>query len=774
VLLLSAMVLVLVAYTGRLLRHEEPSNALVDGLLSTASSWMPVAVAWVAVRGVGFHHRGVVLVSAAFTAKALGDTYYNVLDGVTGTVSFPSPADVAYLMFYILMVAGLAVVVHRSLRGLASSVWMDCIVGSLGAAAVLAVLLSPVLQSALAEPLSLHSVIALAYPMFDLALVATVTGIAALHGGRAGGRWMLLIGGLLVYAATDVAYGLQVTAGTYEDGSLLDAASAFAVVLMALWVDIAARHNGADAEQKPAEAAGARALMLPMAASTAALGVLVLSSQTHLSLLAVALATATLLAAVTRTQLAFRQLVRMADLRRQATTDELTGLPNRRALYAEGHARLVEHSPRRALLLLDLDRFKEVNDSLGHHVGDLLLVKVGSRLHQHVRDGDLLARLGGDEFAVLLDDAGHQEAVTAAVKLRNALAEPFELQGSALHTGVSIGIALFPDDGPDLSSLLRKADIAMYKAKTSGDGHHLYSSVDDAEGENKLRMVEELRAALNSDQLILHYQPKIDLATGDVHSVEALVRWEHPTRGLLYPDAFLALAEESGLMRTLTQVVLDVALDQAAAWLRRGQRLTVAVNLSASSLVDATLPDQVVALLDARDLPPEVLQLEITEEFLMADRDRARNILTLLRKVGIQISVDDFGTGYSSLSYLRDLPVDELKLDRSFVFPMAGDARAAALVASTIGLAHSLGLRMVAEGVEDDVAYAELVRLGCDQAQGYHMSRPVPAPELDRWLRNRQPMDTPSSNADVADVVDVVGVVNVVGGVQLLPAPAIP
>jgi len=769
VLLLSAMVLVLVAYVSHLLWHEDPSSALVDGLLSTASSWIPVAVAWVAVREVGFQHRVVVLVSVAFTAKALGDTYDNVFEGMSGAVSFPSPADVAYLMFYILMVAGLAVVVHRSLRGLALSVWMDCIVGSVGAAAVLAVLLSPVLQSALAEPLSLRSVIALAYPMFDLALVAAVAGIAALHGGQAGRRWMLLIGGLLVYAGTDVVYSIQVTAGTDKVSSYLDAASAFAVVLMALWVDGAARHHEGDTEQKPAEAAGARALVLPTVASTAALGVLVLASATRLSPLAVALATATLVTAVTRTQFAFRQLVRMADLRRQATTDELTGLPNRRALYAQGHARLVQHSPRLALLLLDLDRFKEVNDSLGHHVGDLLLVKVGSRLREHLQDGDLLARLGGDEFAVLLDDAGDQKAVAAAVKLGNALAEPFELQGLALHTGASIGIALFPGDGPDLSSLLRKADISMYKAKTAGGGHHLYSGADDAEDENKLRMVEELRAAMKSDQLILHYQPKIDLATGDVHSVEALVRWDHPTRGLLYPRAFLALAEQSGLMRTLTHVVLELALDQAGAWLRGGQHLKVAVNLSASSLVDAALPDQVVALLDVRDLPPDVLQLEITEEFLMANRERARNILTLLRAVGVQISVDDFGTGYSSLSYLRDLPVDELKLDRSFVFPMAADARAAALVASTIGLAHSLGLRIVAEGVADDVAYAELVRLGCDQAQGYHISRPVPAAELDRWLRSRQPMESPSSSiADVADVADVVG------GVQPSPAPAIP
>ena len=294
------------------------------------------------------------------------------------------------------------------------------------------------------------------------------------------------------------------------------------------------------------------------------------------------------------------------------------------------------------------------------------------------------------------------------------------------------------DHGPDLGTLLRKADVAMYKAKFSCEGHHVYGGADDADFTTWLRTVDQLRTALTSDQLVVSYQPKVDLATGGVHAVEALVRWNHPTRGLLYPDAFLNLVEEAGLMPALTREVLAIALDQAAAWRRDGQHLTIAVNLSASSLVDTDLPDEVGAMLAARDLQPGALQLEITEEFLMADRDRARNILTRLRNQGIQISVDDFGTGYSSLSYLRDPPIDELKLGRSFVFPMVDDARAAALVEATISLAHSLNLRMVAEGVENHIAYTELARLGCDQAQGYHMSRPLPAAELDHWLSTRE------------------------------------
>jgi len=442
---------------------------------------------------------------------------------------------------------------------------------------------------------------------------------------------------------------------------------------------------------------------------------------------------------------ALRSTRLVQELGYDATHDSLTGLVNRRALYTDGQARLA-NAPhrRRALLLLDLDRFKEVNDSLGHHAGDQLLVEVATRLRGQLRGGDLLARLGGDEFAVLLEDAGAEEAASVAENLRARLAEPFtavagpSAVGSlTLHSTVSIGIARFPDDGPDLSALLRKADIAMYKAKTSFRGQHVYSGTDDANDANRLQTVEELRAAVSGNQFVLHYQPKVDLATGEVHCVEALIRWQHPTRGLIYPASFIALVEASGLMRAMTQQVLEMDLDQAAIWQAQGQHLTVAVNLSASSLVDADLPAQIFAMLAARGVPPEALQLEITEEFLMADHHRARSILTQLRDGGIQISVDDFGTGYSSLSRLREMPIDELKLDKSFVLPMVDDARAAALVASTIGLAHSLGLRMVAEGVETGVAYAALKRLGCDQGQGFWMSKPLPAAELDRWLRNR-------------------------------------
>ena len=742
---------------------EDPFRTFVDGWLGLLTDWAPAAVCWLAVARVGRGRPEILLAAAAVTSFAAGDTYYVLMTIGGGQLPFPSPADVGYSLVYPLLLAALAMTVRGHARELTASVWMDCAVGSLGAAAVLAVVLHPILNSATAGPFSLATAVAVAPPMFDLVLAAAIFGIAAL-GVRMGSRWAVLAGGLLVFAATDVVYGLEVTAGTYVQGTPLDAGWAIGLALMALWVDRASR-GGWTAALAPRPATRVTALAVSSGATLAGLGVLLAGIREPVSMLAEILAAATLLAAAIRSELAVRLLARMAEQRlRAAATDELTGLPNRRALYVEADKRLADPQPgSMALLMLDLDKFKEVNDSLGHRAGDHLLVQVGARLRENLRGDDVLARLGGDEFAILLDDAGRDEAVKAAARLCAAVNQPFFVEGISMRSSVSIGISLCPDDGLELSGLLRKADIAMYKAKALFTGHHVYCIADDADDEARLQMLNELRVGLTSDQFVVHYQPKVDLDTGEVHSVEALVRWEHPTRGLLYPDAFLSLVEDGGLMPSLTRVVLALALDQVAAWHHQGRPLTVAVNLSASSLDDDNLPEQVDSMLAARGVPPQALQLEITEEFLLADRDRARSILTQLRDSGVQVSVDDYGTGYNSLSYLLDLPIDELKLDRSFIIPMTHDARSLALVSSTIDLAHSLGLRMVAEGVETTGTYTELTRLGCDQAQGYLMSRPVPAAELDLWLDHRSAVQPSSDTAQQAGVLLTTRLVTVDG-----------
>ena len=737
--LIWAMGLCLAAYLSGLALQGGVPHRIVDVWLSLLTSWLPAALCWLAVSRVGSRRREALFAATAVTAVAAGDTYYAPLTS-GWSPPFPSPADVGYVLFYVLMLAALAILVGRDARGQSWSVWLDAAVGSLGAAAVLAVVLNPVLASPLTGSLSTGTVLTVAYPMLDLLLIATVTGMVAVRGLRGGERRGLLMVGLLMYAVAGVIYALQVNADTSVIGSPLDAAWTTGITLIALYVDSIARRDTPPAPEESPEsstitAARPTALIVPTLATAAGLGVLLVSSRAHLSTLAVALAGLTLLAAAARSQVGFRQLVRMADLRRQATTDDLTGLPNRRALHLQADLRLADpRHQQQGLLMMDLNRFKEVNDNLGHDIGDQLLIQVGARLAKRLRGGDLLVRLGGDEFAVLLQDAAHDQAVDVATRLCAALNEPFDLGHSSVRSAVSIGISLFPEDGRDLATLLRKADVAMYKAKASACGHHVYGDADDDDFATRLRKVDELRTALSSNQFVLHYQPKIDLRTGEVHGVETLVRWEHPDRGLLYPDAFLGLVEEAGLIHAMTMVVIEIALDQAVVWHINGRPLTIAVNLSASSMADTDLPARVAALLAARDLPPSALQLEITENFLMADRDRAKSVLTRLREHGIHISVDDFGTGYSSLSYLRDLPIDELKLDRSFILPMVDDPRAAALVASTITFAHGLDLRIVAEGVENDIAYAELTRLGCDQAQGYYMCGPVPAAALDDWL----------------------------------------
>jgi len=723
-------------YAAGLVFHGDGFNLPVDIGLAMLTQWVPVIVCWLAVLRTRFGRIEVLLAAAAVTSNAAADTYYLATLGGNESAPFPSPADIGYLLFYALMLGALAVLVRRQLRGLAWPVLLESAVGSLGAAAVLAVLLSPVLDSAAGGAPSFATAIAVAYPLFDLLLVAAVAAIAASQAREAGRRWILLVLGLLLFAAADVIYALGVPDNLYAVGTVLDEGWAVGLALIALWVDRSARPDRKQRRAKDPHNHSANAavvLATPTIATAAGLGVLILASQTHVSALAVALASATL--ALAAVPLAFRQ--RMLGL--LARTDDLTGLRNRRALYADVSARLdAGHGRRSALLLLDLDRFKEVNDSLGHDAGDRLLVEVGVRLSAQLRAGDVLARLGGDEFAILLDGSDHDEAVAVAGRVRASLAETVVLEGITLQTSASIGIALYPDHGHDLAALLGHADKAMYTAKTTRSGHHVYTSTEDILGDTRLRTLQDLRTALRDDQLLVHYQPKVALDTGSVHGVEALVRWNHPSRGLLQPDQFLELAEEAGLMSELTNLVLAKALDQAATWSAQGHPLTVAVNMSSSSLVDADLPDRIAAMLAVRGLSPSALMLEITEDFLIADRHRAGVILTRLRSTGIQIAVDDFGTGYNSLSYLSDLPIDELKLGQSFVLGMIADTRAAALVASTIDLAHSLGLRMVAEGVESAGAYAELARYGCDDAQGLHVSRPVPVAELDTWLAARR------------------------------------
>jgi diguanylate cyclase len=425
-------------------------------------------------------------------------------------------------------------------------------------------------------------------------------------------------------------------------------------------------------------------------------------------------------------------------IKHQALSDALTGLPNRILLY-DRTGQAIRQAARElvpaALALIDLDRFKEVNDTLGHHYGDQLLVQVGERLQAALRQVDTVARLGGDEFAVLLPRIETGEgAVTVARKLQAALEEPFVLEGLTLDVEASIGVALYPDHANDPEELLQRADIAMYTAKETHAGFMLFDPKQDQHSPKRLALLGELRRALEQHQLLLHYQPKVAAHTGSVLGVEALVRWQHPVRGLVPPDEFIPLAERTGLISPLTHYVLDEALRQCHQWRDAGHELSVAVNVSARRLLDLSFPDEVGELLARHQVPAALLVIELTESTIMADPAHALEILSRLNAMGVQLSIDDFGTGYSSMAYLKSLPVHELKVDRSFVSQMLQSSSDAVIVHSTIDLGRNLGLRVVAEGVENSLTLQHLGLLGCHAAQGYHISRPIPADQLISWL----------------------------------------
>ena len=425
-------------------------------------------------------------------------------------------------------------------------------------------------------------------------------------------------------------------------------------------------------------------------------------------------------------------------LQYQAQHDALTGLPNRELLSS----RIVEALGRArgggttGLLLIDLDKFKEVNDTLGHACGDQLLAQIGPRLLTGaLRANDSVARLSGDEFAVLLPDVhGIAGAVTVAERVLTALHAPFPVGDTSADVAASIGVAVAPDHGTNPTDLLRHADTAMYEAKEAAAGVAVYEPERGERAPTRFGLLGQLRRALDRGELVVYYQPKLDLATGRLAGAEALVRWQHPQRGLLSPAEFIPVAETTGLIHRLTNHVLDVALAQVHAWSRAGIRVPIAVNLTARCLHDRGLPQRVTAALQRNEVEPRMLCLEITESSIMRDPDGALVVLRQLAAAGVRLSLDDFGTGYSSMTYLRQLPVTELKVDRSFVQDLASESADAVLVRSAVDLGHNLGLSVVGEGVEDDATLSALRALGCDVAQGYYVARPMPAESVDAWL----------------------------------------
>ncbi|MCW8196079.1 EAL domain-containing protein [Proteobacteria bacterium 005FR1] len=432
----------------------------------------------------------------------------------------------------------------------------------------------------------------------------------------------------------------------------------------------------------------------------------------------------------------------LEKLHYQATHDALTELPNRTLLHQQIQQAIEEHNgnSQMALLIVDLDRFKEINDTLGHHAGDRLLRQLGPRLADEMQNlPGIIARLGGDEFAIFLSSvSGAEQASEVAQRILAAIRQPFVIEGFHTEISASIGIALCPDQATDVSTLMRYADVAMYRAKRDMVGVSVYQAEQDPHSPKRLALMGELGKAIRENQLLLHYQPKVVIGSNEVQGFEALLRWMHPTMGLVSPDDFIPIAESTGIIRPLTVWVLNEAIAQCKAWMDRGMEAAVAVNLSSRSLLDQEIVTTIAELLAAHRLPASMLELEITESAMMADPPRALLVLQAIHELGVRLSIDDFGTGYSSLSYLKKLPVQTLKIDYSFVVAMLEDEQDRIIVNSIVNLAHNLGLQVVAEGVENARTLAALQDMHCDIAQGYYLLHPQVASDAERWLRRRE------------------------------------
>ena len=668
----------------------------------------------------------------AFGAGLLAWALGGIALSIESSPTTPSVADLFALLFYPFAAVALIRLVGPELRPRKTSVWLDAAVAALGAATIWSGFALDSVVRVSGSPAAVA--VGLAYPVGDVVLFALAVGVVALA-PRHPGRTLLFALGTALMAVGGIIALHQVSPGPHDSGTALDLLVPAAMIAMAgsLWLRSRRGRRSPRVEKAPRLAVLAVVLL-------ACPVVLILENLGRVNVIAAALATATLMTAAARMAVSLREQRALNESHQeQATTDELTGLGNRRRLLDELHRALAAlpeggtQASGLALLLIDLDHFKEINDSFGHQTGDALLREIGPRIRQVVRRNDLVARLGGDEFAVVLYGADAYKATAVARRITTLLEQPIDVSTASLHVGASIGVALAPLHATTADDLIRCADIAMYRAKNERGSFDVYEAALDDEAD-RFELIEDLRFAMAESSLALHYQPVIDLRTGEVVTVEALLRWPHPTLGLIPPEHLLALAEESGLIHMLATWVFEEAVADCAQWWHEGNRAAVAVNLLATDLLDSSLPQRVGALLARAGLPTEALVLEITEGMVVADVTRSKRVIQSLTDSGIRVSIDDFGTGFSSISHLNDLAVGELKLDRTFTSRLQSEqtgGRDEDIIRSIIDLGHALDLRVVAEGIERLDFIDVLAALGCDAGQGYAIQAPCPSADID-------------------------------------------
>jgi diguanylate cyclase (GGDEF)-like protein len=630
----------------------------------------------------------------------------------------------AYLLTYLIFVVYLLLdAEHGPAR--AMTTWLETAVICAGSASLAGTLLLTPLANG--KPEAVPLLVALVYPVADVVLALLVMAQVGLR-MRATNRKSVQLGlGFLLLGGADATFV----------GNVLHGSAGSSVVAIVLWGAGFAQLVSAAARRIPEEAiapTGELPSSILVTATLAAIGVLAIRPDGRLGVYLGTAAVLTLLAAGARMFLALRDARRAAEELVLARTDALTKLPNRRGVLLRIDEDLAAGAPI-ALMIMDLNGFKEINDALGHSIGDIILQMCGRRLREAMGPEVLVARLGGDEFALVVPDVDEIRLLERANIALAAVREPTLAHGIELMVGASTGIAVGEEGDADSSALLRRADVAMYQAKRIGAGAVIYEAANDEFSRDRLRLVEELRRGIMEGQLVLYYQPKLHAATQRICGVEALVRWEHPKQGILPPGAFLPAARHAGLMPALSEAVIRRAAEDLKSW--RGTELgfPVSLNCPPPELLSGVFVRQLLSVIADTDLRPSNFCIEVTEDSFVDDPERARDIVADLRNQGLEVSIDDYGVGFSSLAYLRDLPIDELKMDRSFVSNMITDERTRKIVESTIKMAHALDLRVVAEGVEDAPTAAMLVALGADALQGYHFSRPIPADQFIVWVR---------------------------------------
>jgi diguanylate cyclase (GGDEF)-like protein len=668
-------------------------------------------------------------------------------------VRFPAPGEVLCLAAYLGMAAFLLLdVPNRATPTVAVALEAALVCGAAVCLAAFTVL-TPI--AAMSERRGLALLLAVLYPLIDLVLFTVVLAQVMLRHRDRSLRSAALLIGFLGLAIADSNFILRLSADAYSSSLVLDA----------VWgVSFAAIVGGACTRPSATlpRSIERRSLSGVLALAAAlAVAVLMMHPTGIIGWFVTIPALVTLVATVARLMLALREAQGTAEALRLSRTDELTGLPNRRALMAATDNALSSDAPL-GLMLLDLDSFKDVNDSLGHSVGDEVLISLGRRMRTILDQKVLLARLGGDEFALLVPGEDEVRLLEIAHRVRVVLQEPLRVDNIDLAIDASVGITVREAADTSSTELLRRADIAMYEAKQSRVGALLFDSSQDGFSRQRLRRGDDLRQAIAEDQLVVWYQPQVAAVTREMVGMEALVRWQHPTEGLLAPIAFLPDARRSGLMPALTETVIRRVLADTRQWIEDGFSFRVAMNWAPPELVGGQLLPHFFASLHQAALPEDSLLIEVTEDSFLADPERAREALHDLRAHHVQVSIDDYGTGFSSLAYLRDLPVQELKMDRSFVSTVVTDERSRMIVQTTAQMAHALGLRLVAEGVEDAEIADELIPLGVDLFQGYHISRPMPAADVAPWVlawadENAQRARTVSDPVAVAAMIGPAG-----------------